>query len=512
MTTSFFRSHLGVFSQPSTLAKGTALGAGVLLFLWLMLFRQPVYPAPWFDEGLNVSTAAMLAREGLYALPNSDGPRIMDPAIQTGPTVLVPVALVFHLFDIGIMQARITMLAFAVLALVAYALVARRLVGGAAMGLALLLLLVGNRQEYASFVYTGRQVLGEVPALGYYLLGLLIWFRAVEQPERRWAGLILSGLAWGIAMVTKSQILLLLPISLGLLMLLDRVYYRRVGILAFIVPGITMVGCVLVWYAAQMAIVGPERFQQSASVLREGFALHIVSINSFHWRNAVSVIWNTGWWLWGAPGILWGIWQARQRTSRGFNHAVALALPLMGLIWFTALSVGWGRYAFYPLVLTPIWTAGLLVDLWRGVLLPARRTERRIIVGSIIVLYLVFNGWPLTRNLIAPVDTGYLAMRDYLATQVPSDAVIESWEWEMSMDARQPIHHPPTPITNLITEYMWSRRDPVPSGLYDARQGQPQYILQGPFGAWTGLYHDVLSTEATPVASFGSYTLYALQP
>ena len=157
------------------------------------------------------------------------------------------------------------------------------------------------------------------------------------------------------------------------------------------------------------------------------------------------------------------------------------------------------------MLLTPIWTAGLVVNVSRG------SPQRRALAGTALALYAVLNGWPLAQNLIAPMDTGYLAMRDYLATQVPADAVIESWEWEMSLDARQPVHHPPTLVTNLFTRYMMSGQQP-PSGLYDARQAQPVYILQGLFGEWTQIYRDTITNEGEPVVKLGAYALYRLRP
>lgn len=474
-------------------------------FLWLMLFRQPLYPRPWFDEGLNVSTAGMLARAGLYALPDSAGPRVMDPAIQTGPTVLVPVALAFRLLGFNLMSARLVMLAFAALLLIAYALMTRQLLGGAAAVVAVLFLIVGTREPFTSFVFMSRQVLGEVPALGFYLLGLLIWWRAVERPARQWPGLILSGLAWGAAALTKLQLVLLVPACLACFALLDRVYYRQAGLRAFVVPGVIGLMCVAAWYAVQLAVVGPEQFRRNLAVLHEGSLLHIVGLNPAHWRNVLGVIWRTGWWMWGAPGLAWGMWQARPRTWNGFRQAGALMLPIVALIWFAGLSIGWGRYAFYTVLLTPIWTAGLVVNVSRG------SPQRRALAGTALALYAVLNGWPLAQNLIAPMDTGYLAMRDYLATQVPADAVIESWEWEMSLDARQPVHHPPTLVTNLFTRYMMSGQQP-PSGLYDARQAQPAYILQGLFGEWTQIYRDTITNEGEPVVKLGAYALYRLRP
>lgn len=487
-------------------------GAGLIFFLFLMLFRQPLYPAPWFDEGLNVTTAAMLAREGLYALPDSSGPRILDPAIQTGPPVLLPIALAFQFFGVSLMPARLVMLAFALFAFSLYVLLTRRLLDTPAMILAMLFLLIGNREQYTSFVYMGRQVLGEVPALGFFLLGLLLWWRAIEQTGSRWPTLVLAGLAWGLAMVTKSQVLLLLPVSLGLLALLNHFYYRQVKWSAFIIPGVIAGGCVAIWYATQIAMIGMEQFQRNSLVLREGFQLHIVGLNPIHWRNALSVIRSSGWWLWGAPGLAWGIWLARHRTQQGFYHAVALALPTLNLFWFTGLSVGWGRYAFYTFVLSSLWTAGLLVAMWRGDVWPKQWPGRRWLVGSLAALFILLNGRPVAQNLITPVDTGYSHMTNYLVTQIPAEAVIESWEWEMSLEVPQPIHHPPTQVANDYTASIYSGHS-LSSDQYDAGQAQPAYILTGPFSNWTGIYKEILQTQAAQVvASFGGYTLYRLQP
>jgi 4-amino-4-deoxy-L-arabinose transferase-like glycosyltransferase len=482
-------------------------GVSLLIFLWLMLFRQPLYPSPWFDEGLNTSTAAMLARDGVYALPDSAGSRVLDPAIQTGPIVLLPIALAFRLFGVGIMQARLAMLVFTAFALAAYWLVAKRLTRQAAL-LAVLFVLVGTLEPYTSFVYMGRQVLGEVPALAFYLLGLLIWWKTLDASSQGPA-LVLAGLAWGMGMVSKSQMMMLLPVSLGLLALANHFYYRQSTWFAFLVPSVIAIGCVGAWYAAQIAIVGLGQFQENARVLQEGFILHVMGINFRHWENALSVLWKTGWWLWGIPGVVWGLGHARRRSSEGFIHASALAFVLLWLLWFAVLSVGWGRYGFYVLILSPIWTAGLLLDLWRGHPTVLPQPVARSLVLMSIVLYVLVNGRPLATNLIAPTDTGYLAMSNYLATSVPTDAVVESWEWEVSLGAQQPIHHPTTHVTNAYTAYIYSNQ-PLPSHLYDVQQARPQYILEGPFSGWTGIYRQTL-VNADQVAHFGQYALYHLE-
>lgn len=118
------------------------LGYALLLVMagGLLLVNLTTYPLPWFDEGYFMAVAKTLVRDGLYALPDSAGPWVMDPSITTGPSIIVPLALVFKLFGVGILQARLTAVMFGLLGLLAYSLLARRLVGAAWLVAALLLL------------------------------------------------------------------------------------------------------------------------------------------------------------------------------------------------------------------------------------------------------------------------------------------------------------------------------------------------------------------------------------
>lgn len=485
-----------------------ALAAGTLAIVCLLSVNQPLYPHPWFDEGLNAGTAATLARSGLYALPDPDRPRVLDPAIQTGPTVIVPIALAYRFFGPSLWLARMIMLPFAALAIVMFVLVARRLVGNDGAGLALLFLLAGAYDIYASFVPMARQALGEVPALAFLLLGLLIWLRSLERETRAPVAWAFSGIAWGLAMITKSQALILVPVALGMILVLDRLYYRRAGWLAVIVPVGFAAGCVAVWYAAQIAIVGSGPFQDNASVLREGFWLHIASLDPERQRNALSVLWRTGWWLWGVPAVIWGMFQARQRTSHGFAHAALLTFLIINLVWFAALSIGWARYAFYFLALTAIPLAGLMLTLWHSVsLFPA--IARKTMVILLCLVYVVSQGLPdKVISVLHPSDNGYADMVSFLQNHVPAHATILSWEWELSVESDRRIIYPSTRITNAYTRFLILRQ-PLPENMKDDLPPTPDYILVGSFGAWTGIYDRIITAPHVQlVAEHGAYRLY----
>jgi putative effector of murein hydrolase LrgA (UPF0299 family) len=484
-----------------------ALVVSVLAIGYLLYAHQPLYPPPWFDEGLNAGTAATLARSGLYALPDPEKPRVLDPAIQTGPTVIVPIALAYRIFSPGVWLARMVVLPFAVLACVGFILIARRLIGDGGAGLAFLFLLAGTYDIYASFVPMARQALGEVPALAYLLIGLSIWFRSLERKTYAPVAWVFSGIAWGIAMVTKSQVLILVPVALGVILVLDRLYYRKASWLAVIVPGICAMACVAGWYAAQIALVGSDRFQDNASVLRDGFWLHIAALDPERWRNALSVLWRTGWWLWGVLAIVWGVYQARRPTFHGFIHAVLLIFLGVNLVWFAALSIGWARYAFYFLVLTTIPLAGALIALWNYAAIPS--IPRKAIVVLLCGTYVVYQGLPdKVYNVLHPSDNGYRHMVTVLQRIVPEDAIVASWEWEFSIESDRRITYPSTHAANVYTRHLMLRQR-LPDDMRDVVPSDPDYILIGSFGSWTKI-HDryITSRNLQLVARHGVYSLY----
>ncbi|MFQ3684125.1 ArnT family glycosyltransferase [Roseiflexus sp.] len=488
------------------------IGATTLAVLLLM--NQPLHPQPWFDEGLNAGAAAMIARAGVYALPDADSPRISDPAIQTGPIVLIPIALVYKLLTPSIALARLVIVPFALIAFVTFAVLARRLTGPWSAILATVCMMAGAGGIFNSFVPMGRMVLGEVAALAYLLLGLLIWIRALRLPsgQQAWTYWLFSGLAWGLAMTTKSQVLILVPVALATLFVLDRIYYRQLKPAAIIVSGSAAVGCAAAWYGAQFVIAG-DRAPANLNVLREGFQLHIAAFEPHYWRNALGVLWRSAWWLWGAPALLWGLRQAWQRTEHGLTHASVLIFPSLSLLWFTVFSIGWERYAFYFTTLSFLWLGGILSDGWQHLRrsIGARRWFLGLYIAMVTGLF-VWNGLTMIAHIVQPKESGYAAMVQFLQRHISPEAIIATWEWEIAVEAHHRLRHPQTSVTNAATRFIMSRRRP-PDDLYDAFQTNPEYILVGAFVDWVGVYHEELRSERVQkIAENGIYRLYRVIP
>lgn len=489
--------------------------------LWLSLVAAVLlgahldrYPAPWFDEGLNSSAAAMLAGEGLYALPDSSGPSVMDARIQTGPTVVVPVAILFKMLGPALLPARLVVVAFALAALALYWRVARRVFDRQTALAAAVCLLAGNPEPFASFVYLGRQMLGEVPAFALVLAGLLATLNGWSHPSggRRRAGwAVAAGFAWGAAIVTKSQVFVLLPAALALVCAADLLYYHRrawptVGLSA----GIGL-ACVAGWYAVQYLAVGRTQFLLSAQLAREGFELHIAGINLVHMHNAAGVIWRAGFLLWGVPGLLWGLYLARTRDEDGLRQALLLAVPLVGLAWWTMLSIGWSRYAFYSFAMLPMWTANALIEWLRPRLHAGWRPWAGVIASTLLAVPLAAGAAGWYSALASPPANGFESMRQYLRDSLPPRAVVDTWEWELSIDATSQLRHPSTSLMYDAIRGQFSRRPPVRVRYAAASQPPLDYVLVGPFARWIGYFEDLPEDRSTRVAFFPPYTLYRIR-
>lgn len=506
-------------AQERELWRPLALASLCLIAGFLFTFRLEAWPYSWFDEGLNLATAGTLATDGSYALPDSDGLRVMDPAIQTGPTVILPIALVFKLVGVGLLQARIVMVVFAVFALAMAFLLARRLAGTTGAFLTAGLLLIGNGDYATSFVPLGRQVLGEVPVFGMFCLGAWLLIRHVDRPES--SPLIAGGqigLVFGLAMLTKSQMALLLPVAVGLLWVANLLYYRVIKWWLPIVIMAVACGMVLCWYGFQLAYVGYDGYQQNSEILREGFSIHIARLSTTGPENAARALWSTGYLFWGVPGLVYCAWLARSRTKEAFVFLLPLLLTGVWLTWYTLLSIGWSRYAALPLMISTLFTAKLIVDAvqWRfaarATHLPgirgwgAREPLAILAVAGVLAISLLGG----LREIVGVDSQGREEIIAYLQREVPADSTIETWAWELDVFAPQRLHHPPTGVTNVYTREIWDGLA-VPDNAYDPSAARPDYVLANSFSTWTGIYADFLAERGELLFEAGEYRLYAIR-
>ena len=84
----------------------------------------------------------------------------------------------------------------------------------------------------------GRQVLGEVPALAFLMLGFVLWRQGIHRLRPDVGRLIWASVAFGLVAMTKNQFSLVLLPTLVILFAVDRVYQSLEGLMQ---SGVTIV-------------------------------------------------------------------------------------------------------------------------------------------------------------------------------------------------------------------------------------------------------------------------------
>lgn len=156
-------------------------------------------PALWFDEGINIEIARNFALFGeLDILTAPDTFSGMSHLIGTnGYPLTIPLAGVFKIFGVGLLQARIFMLFWLFATIGAIYFVTRKLFGVTSAIVATALTV-----SFASFYGNGLTATGEMPGLFFFIMGLWLLI-----DKKYYFG---TGLLWGLAMASKPGVFLLL--------------------------------------------------------------------------------------------------------------------------------------------------------------------------------------------------------------------------------------------------------------------------------------------------------------
>jgi 4-amino-4-deoxy-L-arabinose transferase-like glycosyltransferase len=502
------------------------LAALVGLALFLALFNLPFAPRTWFDEGSHLHVPKTLVQHGVYADISSEGYRYYGPTIGVGSTVMLPIALIFKLFGVGLLQGRLVIVGYLLVALAAFYALARRLHGSLAGLLALTLLLASRTLSYEGVVEYGRQVVGEVPGVAFLLLGTLAWLAALTADHRppttdeagsrflilgsrlssSWL-MILAGLGFGLALVTKNQFVLIIPPALFLAGLLDWRYYRAGSWQLRLVPLVIACGCFGVWTLAQFQFLGPGSFVDNMRMTRQaaGGSIFVFSLGATL---------RAGYYLlrpdlYGGllvPSLAYALWRARRRDAQGLAELLIVLIVGLWLAWYVGASLGWPRYAFPAVAFGALLVARMLADLlgwlWRG-----GATQRGVAIAVAAYTALAVAA-PLAlsaRGVLRPDDSAQ-RMAAYLNANVPQDVLVETWEPELGLLTDHRYHYPPIALLDTAVRHHWLGG---PALVYDGLRDAPPYVVVGGFGAYTGVYApDTLAHDYIEQQRFGSYVLF----
>jgi hypothetical protein len=356
------------------------------------------------------------------------------------------------------------------------------------------------------------------------MLGLLAWWRGIEQDRRATLHVCLAALGFGLAALTKNQFGLLLVPSILALWLADRVYYRSLTWRFFAFPLLGVLGAMALGYLTQLAIAmaGSGDALETVRQSREASAGAIFvfsparALSSLKFLASPDVFGS-----WGIPALIYAAALARERSRTGVQQALLVAFAAIGLAWYTVGSIGWPRYAFPALAVSALFVAQLFHDLIRAfgrALMPTaspagRSTAQALALLSGLALLLLFPLQTQLRGLLTADDRSPQRVAAYLNDHVSRTAIIETWEPELGFLTDHTYHYPPLGWLERAVRSKWLQPDSALTGYDPIAEARPSYLVIGQFGKYTGIYAALVARQpGRIVASIGEYDLWELWP
>lgn len=172
----------------------------LLLLLFFGTWHLPQSPATWFDEGINLGIAKSLVEDGVFSLKVGPGEFIEARRflITSNYPVILPAALSLKFFGFNLAAARAPMVLFLFLFVLTAYFLTKKLYGKTAALMSAALIV-----SFTPFYGNGKNVLGEIPGLFYFLCALLLL-----APESNFKKFVLAGFFIGLSVATKPFFLI----------------------------------------------------------------------------------------------------------------------------------------------------------------------------------------------------------------------------------------------------------------------------------------------------------------
>ncbi len=496
---------------------GGAILMGFLLFA--SMWRIDSVPPLWWDEGWTVSIARNWLEQGQYVRLLKG--QVVSAGLGASPTVIAPIYLSFRLFGVGVTQARMVGALFTLISLALIYCIARRLYNPS-IALASVLVLAFLPAYIELFPpYEGRQVLAEMPALCFLLAGYAAIFFFPHYPF--WA-LCIAIVTWAIALTAKLQVVPFWIFSMSIPLAASM--YRRNWIFSLcwsVALAGSLIGSRVLNEISGLLLQSKTDFADPITGVYQVAAM-VGSIPSRMFALIVTV-------LFGIPtliGLCYGVWDIFRRGNVMNTHveqvkASLLFLALSWFGWFVVFSVGWVRYVFPVTFIGSIFVAAMMYDLTRGysvaytiqqsfAFLTGRGFNKNG-VGALLVLTIVVTSVPRTaralyKTYILDADTSVQQAAEFLNSQIPSGALIETYDSELFFLLNRPYHYPPDQIHVELIRRTFLYDDSVIID-YDPLAANPDYLVVGPHSKQWRLYDDVLKTGAFRLLrSYPRYLIY----
>ncbi len=519
--------------------RGEKILAVVVLALaaFCMFYNLELNPRPWQDEGSAAGLAKTLVQNGVYAIKSSDGYQTFGGVQSVGPTVVLPLALVYRLWGVGLVQGRLVMALYAVITLILFYFCAQTLFNRRVAIISVILVIGSQAVGYFMF---GRPVLGEVPALGFFLGGWLVWNQAIRR-NKMWLT-ILSGLLFGLAMVTKSYYLIMVTGTIVLLVILDRFFYRQRRFKQLFVLGVTAIACYGLWLGWQRLYFGADVFGANLQKLSQ-MASASSGLNRQWIGDAVKLLVGPGasylYFFWGFISLVYVLLLGLRRTRDAFLLAFMWLFTVLWLAYFIFWILPIPRYLLPAAALTALFVAKLVYDLAKGFVATSRelwpalrqyalgRAEltpgNLVTLGTLVGLasFALLVGYELQRTvredvldkvgvqsavvLTPPQLQAPQQVADFLNQHVGSNEIIETWERELGILTNHNYHYPDQLMLAKIDNALYrGGAQNYSLGADYFSSVRPGYVVVGWFGRLYNVYDtDFLNKNGRIIASFG---------
>ena len=194
------------FTKEAEIKKIDYLLIGIILCLAFLLssYCLRYNPSSWFDEGIYIQISNNLYSQGMMAVQSAPGEFTPLALISVGYPVYYTASVFYKVFGTGFIQARFAAIFFLLLFIFFFYLLNKKLYKGRVAFLSTLLLLF-----FAPLYGNGRNLLGDIPGLLFMSIGLLGYLYWEKSDFKNNKPAIFSGLAFGLAVATKPNFLVL---------------------------------------------------------------------------------------------------------------------------------------------------------------------------------------------------------------------------------------------------------------------------------------------------------------
>jgi len=517
---------------------------------FLTFYNLGINPRPWHDEGGALSLAKTIAVDGVYSVKTSDGYQSFGPVQSVGPTIILPIALSFKSFGVGLIQGRLIAAIYLLLTLVIFYLCGKVLWGHGTSTLGLIILLCSPAAMI--FLY-GREVLGEVPSLGFFLAAWYAWAQGIRK-DKKWL-YVVSGLLLGLAIVTKSQYLIMGMATLGILVILDLLYYRQGNVRYLIMIGAIAVGCLAAWYGWQYFYFGSATFIENFNKLGQ-LAKNTSGINLGLTFQALQFIFGTGtgnfYLFTGFLGIAYIVFLCLPKTKASFTLSFLLIFACVWIAYFIIWIIPWPHYMLAPSVIVIFFISKLFYDVLVGLRSSFREffsdlfsssrkalnlsPQKLLVLGSIVAVFSfgLWLGYEFQNNIRENVldkpnsaDTALTEVTDaklngpiqtaaFIRDSIDKNAVIDTWERELDILVDRNFHFPDQSLLANVhyATYRGGPRDYYLGADYFSKV-RPDYVIIGWYEREAHVYdYDYLGAHGKIIKTIGSgvwsYEIYKM--